>query len=384
MLNRINIIGAGVSGLFLGYCLKKNGFNPIIYEKDKSLSDNGAGVNLSRNATILLKEVGLLEKLSEFAYFPNKVNFRSSHNNSVIKSLQLNEDNFDFISIDRKDLISVLASEYTNLGGEIKFNHELEHVGSSKIFFKDNSSYETDLTLACDGIKSKIRENNFNEEPPKYTGLIAWRGIIDSKKLPDKKIWTEINIHLGPGGHIVHYPISKGKRINFVAIKQQNTWEEESWILEGKKDQLLTEFNNWNSEIKELFNKSEKVNKWGLFERKATKTLINKNIILMGDAAHPMLPFLAQGSCLAIEDAFTFSDLLKNKAIDLSLRQYEILRLARGNKVQSRSKRQGKVNHLSNKIAVFLRNLLLKIFAERTQRSIHQYNVIQEIRRLPN
>ena len=384
MLNRINIIGAGVSGLFLGYCLKKNGFNPIIYEKDKSLSDNGAGVNLSRNATILLKEVGLLEKLSEFAYFPNKVNFRSSHNNSVIKSLQLNEDNFDFISIDRKDLISVLASEYTNLGGEIKFNLELEHVGSSKIFFKDNSSYETDLTLACDGIKSKIRENNFNEEPPKFTGLIAWRGIIDLEMLPDKKIWTEINIHLGPGGHIVHYPISKGKRINFVAIKQQNTWEEESWILEGKKDQLLTEFNNWNSEIKELFNKSEKVNKWGLFERKATKTLINKNIILMGDAAHPMLPFLAQGSCLAIEDAFTFSDLLKNKAIDLSLRQYEILRLARGNKVQSRSKRQGKVNHLSNKLAVFLRNLLLKIFAERTQRSIHQYNVIQEIRRLPN
>lgn len=384
MLNRINIIGAGVSGLFLGYCLKKNGFNPIIYEKDKSLSDNGAGVNLSRNATILIKEVGLLEKLSEFAYFPNKVNFRSSHNNSVIKSLQLNEDNFDFISIDRKDLISVLASEYTNLGGEIKFNHELEHVGSSKIFFKDNSSYETDLTLACDGIKSKIRENNFNEEPPKFTGLIAWRGIIDLEKLSDKKIWTEINIHLGPGGHIVHYPISKGKRINFVAIKQQNTWEEESWILEGRKDQLLTEFNNWNSEIKELFNKSEKVNKWGLFERKATKTLINKNIILMGDAAHPMLPFLAQGSCLAIEDAFTFSDLLKNKKIDLSLRQYEILRLARGNKVQSRSKRQGKVNHLSNKIAIFLRNLLLKIFAERTQRSIHQYNVIQEIRRLPN
>ena len=384
MLNRINIIGAGVSGLFLGYCLKKNGFNPIIYEKDKSLSDNGAGVNLSRNATILLEEVGLLEKLSEFAYFPNKVNFRSSHNNSVIKSLQLNEDNFDFISIDRKDLISVLASEYTNLGGEIKFNHELEHVGSSKIFFKDNSSYETDLTLACDGIKSKIRENNFNEKPPKFTGLIAWRGIIDLEKLPDKKIWTEINIHLGPGGHIVHYPISKGKRINFVAIKQQNTWEEESWILEGKKDQLLTEFNNWNSEIKELFNKSEKVNKWGLFERKATKTLINKNIILMGDAAHPMLPFLAQGSCLAIEDAFTFSDLLKNKKIDLSFRQYEILRLARGNKVQSRSKRQGKVNHLSNKIAIFLRNLLLKIFAERIQRSIHQYNVIQEIRRLPN
>ena len=384
MLNRINIIGAGVSGLFLGYCLKKNGFNPIIYEKDKSLSDNGAGVNLSGNATILLKEVGILEKLSEYAYFPNKVNFRSSHNNSVIKSLQLNEDNFDFISIDRKDLISVLASEYTNLGGEIKFNHELEHVGSSKIFFKDNSSYETDLTLACDGIKSKIRENNFNEEPPKFTGLIAWRGIIDSEKLSDKKIWTEINIHLGPGGHIVHYPISKGKRINFVAIKQQNTWEEESWILEGKKDQLLTEFNNWNSEIKELFNKSEKVNKWGLFERKATKTLINKNIILMGDAAHPMLPFLAQGSCLAIEDAFTFSDLLKNKKISLALRQYEILRLARGNKVQSRSKRQGKLNHLSNKLAVFLRNLLLKIFAERTQRSIHQYNVIREIRRLPN
>ena len=384
MLNRINIIGAGVSGLFLGYCLKKNGFNPIIYEKDKSLSDNGAGVNLSGNATILLKEVGILEKLSEYAYFPNKVNFRSSHNNSVIKSLQLNKDNFDFISIDRKDLISVLASEYINLGGEIRFNHELEHVSSSKIFFKNNSSYETDLTFACDGIKSKIRENKFNEEPPKFTGLIAWRGIVDFEKLPDKEIWTEINIHLGPGGHIVHYPISKGKRINFVAIKQQNTWEEESWILEGKKDQLLIEFNIWNSEIKDLFNKAEKVNKWGLFERKATKTLFNKNIILMGDAAHPMLPFLAQGSCLAIEDAFTFSDLLKNKKISLALRQYEILRLARGNKVQSRSKRQGKLNHLSNKLAVFLRNLLLKIFAERTQRSIHQYNVIREIRRLPN
>ena len=149
--------------------------------------------------------------------------------------------------------------------------------------------------------------------------------------------------------------------------------------------ELLSVFSSWNKDVLELFSKSDNLHKWGLYERKSIKKLVNGNLLLMGDAAHPMLPFLAQGSCLAIEDAYSFSELLKiNTNLNKTLTNYQKLRLKRGNKIQVKSRIQGYMNHLSNRYLIFLRNVFLRIFGKSLQVSIHKYNAIKEIKHLPN
>ena len=384
MPKKIKIIGAGVSGLFLGCCLKKNNFHSIIYEKDSSLSPYGAGVNLSKNATLLLNKVGLLDKLVPLGYLPKRVYFRSFNNASIINSLDLNENSNDFISIDRRDLIDVMKNYYLSLGGELVFDHKCIKIKDSEIYFDNKQKTSTDLVIACDGIKSDLRSKYFDNLSPKFSNLIAWRGLTSRDQLPSNTFWDHINIHLGPYGHVVHYPIDRGKKINFVAIKKQTKWEEESWVAEGNINELLSDFSSWNKNVLELFSKSDNLHKWGLFERKPIKNLVKDNLLLMGDAAHPILPFLAQGSCLAIEDAYSLSVLLRNNDQKISLSNYQKLRIKRGNEIQFRSKLQGNLNHLSNGFLIFLRNLFLKIFGKSIQDSIHKYNAIDEIKHLPN
>ena len=124
MLKKINIIGAGISGLFLGYCLKKNNFLVTIYEQDRDVSEYGAGINLSKNATILLEKTGLLENLIPLGYKPKRVNFRSFNNGKIINSVLLNKERDDvFLSVNRKDLIDLLKNTYLNMGGELSLIH---------------------------------------------------------------------------------------------------------------------------------------------------------------------------------------------------------------------------------------------------------------------
>ena len=385
MPEKIKIIGAGVSGLFLGCCLKKNNFHPIIYEKDSSLSLFGAGVNLSKNATLLLSKHGLKDELISLGYLPKRVNFRSFKNASIIKSLSLNKNSDDFISVDRRDLVDVMKKYYLSLNGELIFDHKCLDIKDSEIYFDNNQKVSTDLVIACDGIKSDIRTKHFDNLSPKFSNLVAWRGMTPRNELSSSSFWDQINIHLGPHGHVVHYPISKGKKINFVAVRKQKKWEDESWVSKGNMQELLSVFSSWNENVLELFSKSDNLHKWGLYERKPIKSLVKGNLLLMGDAAHPMLPFLAQGSCLAIEDAYSFSELLKNnKDLKKSLYSYQKLRLKRVNKIQFRSRIQVYMNHLSNGFLIFLRNLFLKVFGESLQTSIHKYDAVNEIKHLPN
>ena len=316
---------------------------------------------------------------------PERVNFRSFNNARLIKSVSLNEKSNDFISIDRRDLIDVMKEHYLSLNGELIFDYNCSYIKDTEIYFHNKQKTTSDLVIACDGIKSDIRTKYFDNLIPKFSNLVAWRGMTPRSELSSNSLWDQINIHLGPHGHIVHYPISKGNKINFVAIRKQKKWEDESWVSEGNMQELLSVFSSWNKDVLELFSKSDNLHKWGLYERKSIKKLVNGNLLLMGDAAHPMLPFLAQGSCLAIEDAYSFSELLKiNTNLNKTLTNYQKLRLKRGNKIQVKSRIQGYMNHLSNRYLIFLRNVFLRIFGKSLQVSIHKYNAIKEINHLPN
>ena len=208
---------------------------------------------------------------------------------------------------------------------------------------------------------------------------MAWRGVADITNLPKYKDNEEINLYYGPRGHVVHYPIGTEGKVNFVGVKYSHLWTKESWREEGGKEDLLKDYLDWNDNLLSLMISPEKIFKWGIFERHKTKTIQKGNVALLGDAAHPMVPFLGQGGCMAIEDAYCFGLLYsKLENLEKALNLYQQIRLKRGNWIQKRSKLQAKFNHISNPTLMKIRNLLVKKISISSLKSVHSYDANKE------
>ena len=380
MIRSIAIIGAGISGLTAGCALRKYGFNVDIFERSDSISEFGAGITLSRNATSLLRKLDLYDDLEKNSYKPKGSfirNYSSGKDIAYVDFIQ------DFITADRREVVKIFSERFVDMGGHLHLSQEIERVDpeTGEVFLSAGESLTADLVLACDGIKSSIRENRFDNTEPRFTNCIAWRGIIDKSHFPQFTGNDQVNIYHGPGGHVVHYPIGREDRINFVAIETSENWEEESWKKEGNKKELLEGFQNWNTQIREMFEAAEKVYKWGVFDREVPEEIHKGKIVLLGDAAHPMVPFLGQGGCMAIEDAFTLAFLTDKLKEDIERIKglYQSLRRSRGSFIQKRSNFQGKFNHLSDPLLMRLRNLAVKLFVKANLKNIHSYDALKEI-----
>jgi salicylate hydroxylase len=252
------------------------------------------------------------------------------------------------------------------MGGEILFNHELlkPDVENLKLHFCNNNSYKVRHIVACDGIKSICRHSIESQTDPVYSGYSVWRAIINKKQ-------ENIRTYLGSNHHIVTYPIS-ASQISFVAAIKTDKKYKESWRIAGtlnelKEDLALSDTNHFSfiTEKTPLF-------KWGVYIRPMIKNIQYKNLTLLGDAAHPIVPFIGQGGCLAMEDAFIFGNLIIKCNSDISSAQssYEKLRMKRIKMISKLSLRQGYLNHLSNPLVVLIRNLVMKYFSFLAMRSI--------------
>tara|TARA_B100000579_G_scaffold408105_1_gene395912 strand:+ start:88 stop:1248 length:1161 start_codon:yes stop_codon:yes gene_type:complete len=380
MIQSIVIIGAGISGLTAGCALRKYGFKVDIFERSDSISEFGAGMTLSRNATFLLKNLDLYDDLEKNSYRPKGSFIRSYSTGKDIAYVDFIKD---FIAADRRDVVKIFSERFVDMGGHLHLSQEIERVNqdTGEVFLSAGEDRTADLVLACDGIKSSIRENIFDKTEPRFTNCIAWRGVVDKSHFPQFSGNDQVNIYHGPGGHVVHYPIGHEDKISFVAIENRESWEEESWKKEGDKKELLDGFQNWNTKIQEMFGAAEKVYKWGVFDRKVPQDIFNEKVVLLGDAAHPMVPFLGQGGCIAIEDAFTLAFLTNKLKDDLGRIKdlYQSLRRSRGSFIQKSSNFQGKINHLSNPLLMSLRNLAVKLFIKPSLEHFHSYDALEEI-----
>ena len=178
----------------------------------------------------------------------------------------------------------------------------------------------------------------------------------------------------------MHYPTGREGLINFVAIEHNRSWAEESWKVEGDKSDFLKCFQGWNEELLLMLNSTEKLYKWGIFDRPLPSTLHQGKCVLLGDAAHPMVPFLGQGGCLAIEDAYCLMVLLSEiEDLDKALSAYDQLRNKRAKWMQKRSKLQGLFNHISNPLLASARNLVTKATMKISVENIHSYNPRKEL-----
>ena len=373
--NHIGIIGGGISGLTLGCTLRKYGINTVIFEKQPYNHKESAGISISPNGIVALDLLDLKNELK-------KNSFKSPKTILKYNDLTLLEMNTNVFTMNRRDLIDILYKKYINLGGEILFNYELKNIETEKreIFFTNKSSIIVKHIVGSDGVKSLIREKFFSHgTKPIYSGYSAWRGLLKSDN-------TNIEISFSPNKHLVSYPINESMTRSFTGVIKSKNFETESWRKKESKENFYDEFNKVDNG---LFLKLEPINeiyKWGIYIRPSLKNITKQNITLIGDSAHPMVPFLGQGACLAIEDAYAFGYLCHKLEckFDNVQRIYQSLRLTRGNKIQKMSLVQGKLNHLKNPFLVFLRNQLMmntNIVYKRLKK-IHEYNIHNEVKKI--
>ena len=370
-LNHIGIIGGGISGLALGCSLRKFGINTVIFEKELNLHNEGAGISISPNGLIALEYLDLKNELKKNSYKSSRAILK--YNNSTLLEMES-----PVYTMNRKNLINILYKKYTDLGGEILFDLELKDIEIEKkeLTFTNSLPIQVKHIVASDGIKSLIRENFFSQgSKPIYSGYNAWRGFIKSNN-------PNVEISLSTNKHLVSYPIDNELKRSFTGIIKSDKRITESWREQGNLETFIKQFEETNYQIAKVFESAEDIFKWGVFIRPPLKNIIKKNITLIGDAAHPMVPFLGQGACIAIEDAYTFGYLCHELKCEFDnvQKMYQLLRIKRNNKIQKMSLNQGKLNHLKNPFLVFLRNQLMKktdIVSKRLK-NIHNYDVHQE------
>ena len=369
----IAIIGAGISGLALGNILKKNNIPCVIFERYSDISEHGAGISISPNGLTVLEELNLLQDLKDISGNPKQAIFYS--NLKTITQIDVN-----VVTTSRKSLYKVLLDKYIAMNGEIFFNHKLIdfNLDNKNIFFSNNLSYKVSHIAACDGIRSICREKFIDQTQPAYSGYSVWRAILDKEQ-------AEIRFHLGSNFHVVTYPISNNKT-SFVAAIKTDKEQKDSWKQKGSIEDLESDLPIEIIQEYKSLKENDEIYKWGVYIRPEIDLLFKENITFLGDAAHPIVPFIGQGGCLALEDASIFGNLVslyKNDYLKIQ-EAYKRIRLPRVKKIHHSSISQGRLNHIKNPILKIVRNFMMKYtnIISITTNKIWNYNPSSEIKKI--
>ena len=359
--NHIAIIGAGISGLALGCILQEARIPVVIFEKSNEVSNYGAGISISPNGIKILKNLKIYKDVLEQSSNPKKAVYFSN-------KTEINSFDVDVITTSRKTLYKALLKKYIDHEGEILFDHTLSNlcINNSELYFLNNANYKVKHIAACDGINSLCRNQVLSSGNPIYSGYSVWRSIVD-------KTQDNIKTSLGPNYHIVTYPISSSK-VSFVAAIKTSKEYIESWKMPGTLEELKADIPRSANEFLSILDERSILYKWGVYSRPSVNKLCFNNLTLLGDAAHPIVPFIGQGGCLALEDAYAFAQLIVSSKEDLinAQKAYEDLRLQRIHKIKSLSERQGRLNHIQNPILAMGRNMVIKYLPRIGMHSVKQ------------
>ena len=369
----IAILGGGIAGLSLGCTLLKEGIPAVIFEKMSEETSHGAAISLSSNALRLLDRLDIYNDLRNKSF----VHFKATIQGPKKGICSFNTP--EVLTTRRQTLMTLLHSRFKSLGGDINFDHTLINFDAKKceVTFSNNKKYYFMHLAACDGIRSSIRDSFFQvNQNPKYSGYSAWRGI-------GKSALKKIHFALGPRSHVVSYPINNEGDVSFVAVRKEDFQFKESWKELGSLSNLLQDFSTYDSSIFPELKTEEPLYKWGIYIRPPLQSMTAKNITLVGDAAHPMVPFLGQGACMAIEDAYSFAMLCKYKNGNFIDAQkiYDLIRSKRTKKIQKASLLQGKIYHMKNPMMVLARNSIMKYtnIPGNDLKKIHAYDAHQDV-----
>ena len=338
---KIVIAGAGIGGLTAAAALLKKGFDVTVLEQAQALKEIGAGVQLSPNATRVLYQIGVGEALEGLACEPPGKNVRLWNTGQTWRLFDLGARSreiygYPYFTLHRADLHQALADAVRALSPEaIRLNEEVERFEQMgecvQVQTTAGDVYEADLLIGADGVHSCVRRTLFGPDEPVFSGVMAWRGVIDAALLPEHMRSPYGANWVGPGAHVIQYPLRDHKLINFVGVIERSGWQVESWSERGTRAECLSDFAGWHEDIQTLIHAIEVPYKWALMVREPMTQWSKGNATLLGDACHPTLPFLAQGAAMAIEDGYLLARCLERHAgnLPLALERYEAARQER-------------------------------------------------------
>jgi salicylate hydroxylase len=341
----VGVIGGGIGGLAAALSLHRAGFDVHVYEQAHALSEVGAGIQVSPNASRVLHGLGLAQELAKMGVRPLAMHQRRWDDGRTLLRTPLGDTvveafGFPHYQMHRADLLATLvrALPAERLHVEQRFTGLAEHGDSVEAWFADGTRVEVDLLVGGDGIHSSVRAALFGAENPRFTGCVAYRGLIPADRLRDLGLEVTAQIWMGPGKHFVHYFVQNRRLVNFVAIVERDTWTRESWTDRGEVADALAAFDGWHPQVRGILEAVDETFVWALFDRAPLERWSAGRVTLLGDACHPMLPFMAQGAAQAIEDGATLTACLTEIAdVPEALRRYESLRLPRATRVQALS-----------------------------------------------
>jgi len=346
---RIAIAGAGIGGLTTALSLLAQGFEVDVYEQASQLGELGAGLQISPNGSRVFKDLGLEEALQTYVSPARGKEIRMWNTGQRWKLFDLGDDclarfGAPYWMVHRGDLHRVLLTAFAQRSSRpVRLNARVvqAHSTAPGVSFQlnDGSVHEADGLLAADGVHSVLREQLLGEDKAQFTGLLAWRGLVPVDRIPahlQKPVGTN---WVGPGAHVITYPVRAGQLMNVVGIIEREGWHSESWTEPGTHDEVLRDFGHWHTDVRDLMRQIEQPFKWALVGREPQKAWAQGAICLIGDAAHPTLPFLAQGANMAIEDAAVMARCLaKYESPAPAFARFEALRWQRTADIVNRSR----------------------------------------------
>jgi salicylate hydroxylase len=352
----VAIIGGGFGGLAAALALLRAGFDVDVYEQVPTLREVGAGIVLTPNATRVLRGFGLSEGIERWGAAPDVWRQRRWQDGRTLLLGRVSEMRSPagerlFYCWHRADLSAMLRdalpAECVHLGHKLT---ALEDDGRTvTLDFANGAQARAGLVIGADGIHSTVREILLGPERAQFTGCIAYRGLVPGERLAHLGLPNEAQLWPGPGKHFVHYPVSAGRFVNFVCLIDRDGWTKESWTEPGDPADALAAYDGWHEQVRAIIGAVEGRDTfvWGLFDRAPLPRWSIGRVTLLGDACHPMLPFLAQGAAQAIEDAATLAAVLGARGdVAEALKRYEALRLPRTAAIQGTARGNKLRNHL--------------------------------------
>lgn len=314
----ITVIGAGIAGLAASMALAQRGAEVTLLEQAAAITDIGAGIQISPNGMAVINALGLGDVLRAASLPAQSVSLRDGITDRPVLTMDLTRDRSlrGFHLIHRADLIKLLRGAALSAGVDMRLNQKIDRVDLSGplplLHLGDGTTQSAPLLIGADGLHSPVRTALNGREAPFFTHQVAWRATIPNTAGSDPLV----EVHMGPGRHLVSYPLRDGRLRNIVAVEERGGWTAESWSLQDDPANLQAAFASFSPKVRGWLAQVDAPNLWGLFRHSVApvwhKATSQGGVAILGDAAHPSLPFLAQGANMALEDAWCLAACLAN------------------------------------------------------------------------
>lgn len=339
-MKKVLVAGGGIGGLAAAIALLQRGFEVQVFEQSPELREFGAGIQISPNGNRALDTLGVFQALKALSCNAASKEIRLWNTGRTWKLFDLGEEvlrkfEYPYLTVFRPDLLRVLGDEVRRLSpSAIHLNAKVAGLAQTAdgvtLELADGRLFHGDALIGADGVHTKVRPALFGADEVQFSGMVAWRSLIPMGSLPARFDRSVAINWIGPGGHLVHYPVQAGKMMNFVGTLEGMQWPAPPYSAPASRAECAAAFAGWHEDIQEMIARAPSVTKWALCGRRLLDTWTRGRATLLGDACHPTLPFLAQGAVHTLEDAVVLARCLAQyDDVPTALTRYDAIRRPR-------------------------------------------------------